>query len=134
MFTFCRIVILSAQWKPGYHRPACQGPLHRRRNFTKDQALQAWRGSRAWRGLDRDSLEKGSRQGLGEASGLAKAFASPRALCLCDRAHMGSASAAESRTRQSVMTPALSLLFACIKQSTKQRQAKEQQGIGRAHV
>ena len=38
-------VYLSAQWKPGYHRPACQGPRHPSENFAKDQALQAWRGS-----------------------------------------------------------------------------------------
>ena len=67
-----RCTKLSAQWKPGHHEPACQGPLHRRRNFTKDQVLQAWRGSHAWGGLDKDPLERGPRQGLGEASGLAK--------------------------------------------------------------
>ena len=38
---------LSAQWKPGYHGPACQGPLHRRKIFAKDQSLQAWRGPHA---------------------------------------------------------------------------------------
>ena len=69
--------ILSAQWKPGYHGPAYQGPLYLRKNFTKDQALQAWRDSRAWRGLAKGSLAKGSRQGLGEATpSLAKAFLS----------------------------------------------------------
>ena len=75
------------------------------------------------------SLERGPREGLGEASGLAKAFASPRALCLCDRVHMGSASAAESQTRQSAMVTALLLPFSHIKQSTKQRQAKKVQDL-----
>ena len=36
---------MSAQWKPEYHGPACQGPQHPSEDFTKDQALQAWRAS-----------------------------------------------------------------------------------------
>ena len=67
---------MSAQWKPGYHGPACQGPLHRRKIFAKDQPLQAWRGPHACRGPSTEvSLDRGSRQGLGEAApSLAKAF------------------------------------------------------------
>ena len=42
---------------------------------------------------------------------------------------MGSAPSAESRTRQSAMTPALSLPFSCIKESTKQHQAKRTMSI-----
>ena len=49
---------MSAQWKPGYHGLACQGPQHLSEDFAKDQAspslvrfsepreaLQAWRAS-----------------------------------------------------------------------------------------
>ena len=32
---------LSAQWKPGYHGPACQGPQDSSEDFAKDQALFA---------------------------------------------------------------------------------------------
>ena len=39
------VLPVSAQWKPGYHGPACQGPQHWSENFAKDQALQAWRAS-----------------------------------------------------------------------------------------
>ena len=75
--------LVSGQWKPGYHGPACQGPLHLWKNFTKDQSLQAWRGSRAWRDLAKGPLDRRSRQGLGEASpGLAGAFLSKPALSL----------------------------------------------------
>ena len=38
--------LLSAQWKPGYHGPARQGPRHSSEDFVKSQALQAWRASR----------------------------------------------------------------------------------------
>ena len=90
----------------------------------------------ACRGLDRDfypernlSSRGHHTRGLGEAFSLARIPSSPRALCLRGRAHMGSAPPAESRTRQSVMTPALSLPCPCIKQSTKQCQAKEVQDL-----
>ena len=66
---------------------------------------------------------------LGEASGLARIPSSPSGLCLLDRAHMGSAPSAESLAQLRTVTPALSLPFLCIKQSTKQRQAKELQGL-----
>ena len=127
---------LSAQWKPGYHGPACQGPQHSSENFAKDQALQAWRGSPSLAVLaesfflgEGPLLERAPSQGLGEASSLAGVSSSPSVLCLLDRAHMGSASSAESQTRQRVVTPALSFPFSCIKQSTKQSQAKERQEL-----
>ena len=128
--------LLSAQWKPGYHGPACQGPQHRSENFAKDQALQAWRASRGFsprRGISPREGTKTSRQGSSQK--VRRGFQPrgdsfpPSRLCLLDRAHMGSAPSAESRARQSAMTTALSLPFSCIKQSTKQRQAKELQGL-----
>ena len=39
---------MSAQWKPGYHGPAYQGPQHSSEDFAKDQALKAWRASRGF--------------------------------------------------------------------------------------
>ena len=98
--------LLSAQWKPGYHGPACQGPRHSSEDFAKDQALQAWRGSPSLVSLAEDCslgegpfLERASsqkaRRGLQP-----RGVPSPRSqLCLRDRAHMGSASSAESRAR-----------------------------------
>ena len=49
-------------------RAGLPGPITSPENFTKDQALQAWRDSRACRGLAKGSHDKGSRQGLVEAS------------------------------------------------------------------
>ena len=31
---------MSAQWKPGYHGPACHNPQHSSEDFAKDQASQ----------------------------------------------------------------------------------------------
>ena len=116
-------------------RPA-RAHITLQRNFAKDQALQAWRGSPSLASLAKGKslgkgsvLERASRKGLGKASSHARVFSSPSQLCLPDIAHMGSAPSVESRTRQSAMMPALSLSFPCIKQSTKQRQAKEQQDL-----
>ena len=82
------------------------------------EALQAWRGSSGLATLAkgkpsaRDLSSRGHQaEGLGEASSLAGFPSSPSQLCLLDRAHMGSALSAESRTRQSAMTTALSLPF-----------------------
>ena len=144
--------LLSAQWKPGYHGPACQGPLHSSEDFAKDQALQAWRPSRgffptrgilqAWRASRGISPREGpllertfwtpsaillrtkpkARRGFPASRG----FPSPRRkLCLRDRAHMGSAPSAESWARLRSVTAASQLPFSCIKQSIKRRQAKE---------
>ena len=66
---------------------------------------------------------------LCEASGLARIPSSPSGLCPLDRAHMGSVPSAGSLAQLRTMTPALSLPFLCIKQSTKQCQAKELRGL-----
>ena len=66
---------VSAQWKPGYHGPACQGPQHSSKDFAKDQALQAWRASRGTsprEGILDATFDSAKDQAkrLGEASGL----------------------------------------------------------------
>ena len=123
----CAMTVVVGIVETRLPRAGPPGPIASSANFTKDQALQAWRGSRAWRSLDKDSSRQGitprAWQGLQPREG----FSSPGQLCLPDRAHMGSAPPAESQTRQSEMTQALS--FPCIKQSTKQRQAKEVQDL-----
>ena len=92
-------------------RAGLPGPITSSENFTKDQALQAWRDSRACRGLDRGSHDKGSRQGLVEAPTSLSKICSLQASSASGRAHMGSALPAESRARQSAMTTALQLPF-----------------------
>ena len=53
--------LLSAQWKPRYHEPACQGPRHSSEDFAKDQPLQAWRASRGFSPREGPLLERASR-------------------------------------------------------------------------
>ena len=53
--------LLSAQRKTGYHGPACQGPRHSSEDFSKDQALQAWRASRGFSPREGPLLERTSR-------------------------------------------------------------------------
>ena len=117
-------------------RAGLPGPNTSSEIFAKDQAFQAWRGSPSLASLaegfslgEGPLLERAPSQRLGEVSSLAEFPSSGSQLCLRDRAHMGSASSVESWARQRAVTPALSLPFLCIKRSTKQRQAKELQGL-----
>ena len=127
--------LLSAQWKPGYHGPACQGPQDLSEDSAKDQALQAWRGSPSLTSLTKG---KPSARHLSLRGRQAKGLARPPASRGIPPRQGRSVSSTErtwvlrppqSHWRQSVMTTALSLPFSCIKQSIKQRQARELQGL-----
>ena len=116
-------------WPARAHSPLQKISL-RTRLSKPGEALQAWRAPpRVFSLGEGPLLERAPSQRLGEASSLTGFPCSGSQLCLRSRGHMGFASSAESRARQRAVTSALSLPFLCIKQSTKQRQAKELQGL-----
>ena len=93
--------LLSAQWKPGYHGPACQGPQHPSKDFAKDQALQACRGSPS---LARISMPGAA---LHAWRGLAKGFSSARDLS--SRGHQAKGSARPPASRGFLLREASSV-------------------------
>ena len=75
------LISLSAQWKPGYHGPACQGPRRYSEDFAKDQALQGWRASRGFFPSRGTSPREGSSgASFGSAKDQAKRLGEPSSL------------------------------------------------------